>query len=112
MDVIDDIYGGEKEEKQLLDFVDDYADSFFNLEPYPILTNSFPDMTDEDAYNFIDDLNLEMRRCGVGPQVGRKLGFAAAQRPFGVPEHGDECIKVLRDQLETLLVRALRLLTA
>lgn len=69
----------------LFAFIDDYADSFFNIEPFPALTPMFPDITINDAYDFQDRLNIELQERGVGRLTGYKLGFTGDERPFGAP---------------------------
>ncbi|MBZ9731589.1 fumarylacetoacetate hydrolase family protein [Salegentibacter sp. JZCK2] len=71
---------------ELFDFIDDYAGSFFNIEPFPALTPMFPDMTINDAYDFQDRLIKELENRGVGTLTGYKLGFTGDERPFGAPK--------------------------
>ncbi|CAN5326462.1 hypothetical protein BH23BAC2_BH23BAC2_11470 [soil metagenome] len=72
---------------KLYSFVDDYAESFLNLEPYPPLTPMFPDLTIDQAYDFADMLTKELRKGGnLKRFTGYKLGFTGEVRPFGAPK--------------------------
>ncbi|MDT0648451.1 fumarylacetoacetate hydrolase family protein [Zunongwangia sp. F260] len=70
----------------LFAFVDDYADSFFNIEPFPALTPIYPSLTIEDAYDFQVLLNIELQQRGLEEISGYKLGFTADMKPFGAPK--------------------------
>ena len=71
---------------QLLDFVDEYTEAFFNLTPYPILSTQFPESREVDYLDFLDELNANMVERGAGDLIGYKLGFTGAERPFNAPK--------------------------
>ncbi|GGG26096.1 2-keto-4-pentenoate hydratase [Christiangramia forsetii] len=76
---------------ELFDYVDDYAESFYDIEPYPALTPMF-DISIDDAYDFQELLVRELkkgdrtRNGGVKRLTGYKLGFTGDVRPFGAPK--------------------------
>ncbi|WP_300434671.1 fumarylacetoacetate hydrolase family protein [Christiangramia sp.] len=76
---------------ELFDYVDDYAESFYEIEPYPALTPMF-DFTIDEAYEFQERLVQELkkgdssRNGGVKRLTGYKLGFTGDVRPFGAPK--------------------------
>lgn len=76
----------DSENSELFAFIDDYAESFFNIEPFPALTPMFPDITINDAYDFQERLNIEFQKRGVQRLSGYKLGFTGDVRPFGAPK--------------------------
>ena len=71
---------------QLLDFVGEYTESFFNLTPYPILSTQFPESRETDYLDFLDELNANMVERGAGDLIGYKLGFTGPERPFNAPK--------------------------
>lgn len=82
----DDDNSNEDNNSEFFDFVDEYAASFFNIEPFPALTPTFPDVTIDDAYDFQDMLVDELEDNGVGQLTGYKLGFTGEMRPLGAPK--------------------------
>lgn len=77
---------------ELFDYIDDYAEAFYNIEPYPPLTPKFPDLSADDAYAFQERLVKELKKGsrdrmgGVKRLTGYKLGFTADEKPFGAPQ--------------------------
>jgi len=74
------------ENSELYAFIDDYVESFFNIEPFPAITPIFPDITIRDAYDFQERLNVEFQKRDIGSVTGYKLGFTGDERPFGAPK--------------------------
>lgn len=85
-DLVDSPQLLESEDSEFFDFIDDYANAFFNIEPFPALTPKFENITIDDAYAFQRRLNEELQERGVGEPTGYKLGFTGDQRPFGAPK--------------------------
>jgi len=88
MKEVTDLLKNKKDDNsELYDYVDDYAESFLNLEPYQPLTPMFPEMTLDEAYNFADMLTKELKKGGnLKRFTGYKLGFTGDVRPFGAPK--------------------------
>lgn len=82
----DDDNSNDDNNSEFFDFVDEYADSFLNIELYPALTPTFPNVTTADAYDFQDMLVDELEDNGVGQLTGYKLGFTGEVRPLGAPK--------------------------
>lgn len=67
------------------DTVDHYYKLYQEVKPIPLLTQSEPDFSYDDAYTFQEEFAKRFEQAG-DELVGYKLGLTGAQRAFGATE--------------------------
>lgn len=72
-------------EAKYLDEAIAYADMYQTLQPVPLLTEKYPDLTYDEAYAFQELYVGALQESGQ-EQIGYKLGLTGAQKPFGATE--------------------------
>ena len=65
--------------------VDQYYELYKAVEPIPLLSQSEPDFSYDDAYTFQEEFALRFEQAG-DELIGYKLGLTGEQRPFGAEE--------------------------
>ena len=78
-----------------------YVDLYQAVQPLPLVTQSEPGFTYDDAYNFQEQFVAQLTAQG-GEPVGYKLGLTGPERPFGAEEplYGRIFDFMLRDAAE------------